>query len=150
MKTMLVPKTRYLAPVGAVAFAIVLFVYGMTRAEHQAYAFPNLFVAAMIAFALLWLASSVTGSAAVKSESSRLPEVAWGLIAIAVYLFAAEWLGFLLSSIIVFFVMGVGYDPDGPTVKGALLTGVYALLFLAVIYGLFNILLKVQTPEGFL
>lgn len=150
MNSMLNRNLKYLFPIGAVVISGGLFAYGMLQPQHKAYGFPNLFVATMVVLSLIWLATEKGTPVKEQAQREHWPEVLWGLAAIAIYLFAAQWLGFLVSSLIVFFALGVGYSPYGKNIKGTLIAAGAAICFLAVIYCLFNLLLKVQTPEGLL
>ena len=145
---------KYIPPIVAVVFSVGFLAYGMSQPEHQAYSFPNLFLAAIIVFSVLWLINIATEKRINKADKSPpLPhwkEVVGGVVITVFYLAVSKWLGFLVSSFLLFFVIGIIYRPNSGNLKGIWTAGISAAPFLAVIYGLFNVLLQVQTPEGLL
>ena len=82
------------------------------------------------------------------SFSNILP----GLVVMAIYVFiGAKLLGIFAASFIAFLTIYTIYDPA--PLQDARAWGkriIVTAAFMAVIYGLFNALLKVQTPTGFL
>lgn len=76
--------------------------------------------------------------------------IAPGLAVVALLVFAGlTWLGFYAASFIGFFAIYTIYDPVPPTEGRALLKRLgVSVCFVAVIYGLFDRILQVQTPTG--
>ena len=65
--------------------------------------------------------------------------------------FAAKMFGFYASSLVMFVVLFAVYDPAPHNeVKSWIKRFVIATAFMAIIYGLFALLLQVQTPRGLL
>jgi len=112
--------------------------------------FPNIFVGAMLVFSLIWLISESVFKRTAVLEAVPWKEILWGLLAIGVFLFAAQWIGFLVASLLVFFVIGVGFSPNKKNYKTILISAAASAAFMGIIYCLFNFLLKVQIPEGIL
>ena len=146
---------RLISPIVSIVISTGLLVYGMTRSQQEAYSFPDLFLAAMIVCSILWF----IGIATEKRESSSVRswpafahwrEVGGGVVLTLIYLMVARWMGFLLSSLLLFFILGVAYSPKGKSFKSVLIVATSAVAFMAVIYVLFNVLLQVQTPGGIL
>ena len=73
-----------------------------------------------------------------------------GLVVVAIYVFfAAKALGFYFASTIAFLAIFTIYDPEELSNGKAWLKRVFVtLVFMLVMYGLFAMLLKVQTPRG--
>ena len=73
-----------------------------------------------------------------------------GLVVIGIFvLFAAKYFGFYVASYVTFMIIYSLYDPASHTSpktwgKRLLITSI----FMGVIYALFTLLLKVQTPRG--
>ncbi len=165
-------RTQHLVSSGGI-FAIALFVawVSFTQEPAEAFLFPRLISVFFMAFALWNFVRAVMGLSKVGEGLSgdTVKAILPGLIVILIYFFWAakgygkvaaleghwlyDWvrrgLGFYTSSTIAFFTLYSIYDPtpfsDGRSwIKRVIVT----TIFMAVIYGLFALLLKVQTPRG--
>lgn len=139
-----------LAPAAATVFSAVILIYGIDQsaAVSKSYNFPNLFAAVMLFFSLIWLIGEVLFRQKPTLESISWRPVVAGLALMILYLVSAVWLGFLISSILMLFVTGIAFSPVRKSTRNVLISAAVAIIFLAVIYGLFNLMLKVQTPGG--
>lgn len=146
---MTISKTNLLPPAAAVLISAGLLIVGLMADDQQAYLFSNLFVAAMLLLALAWLAKEAMSAHQSVLQAVPWPEVLSGLLIILIYLLLAPELGFLLSSLLMIFVVGVGFSPERKGLKYIITAALTAVIVVAVIYGLFNVFLKVQTPGGF-
>lgn len=141
-----------------ISSGIVLVVAAMvtwisfTQEPADAFLFPRLIAIFFIGLAVWNFIRAVTGLAKVGEglDMTSFMNIVPGLVIMGIYVFfAAKALGFYLASTIAFLLIFTIYDPaqlsDGKAwVKRVVVT----LLFMTVIYGLFALLLKVQTPRG--
>lgn len=146
-------RTQHVAAAGLVLIIAILVTWlSFTQEPVEAFLFPRLI---SVVFALLaaWnfiraasgLAKVGTGLT-VRHAGNILP----GLLIMLVYaLFAAKMFGFYASSTVTFLAIYTLYDPapisSGP---GWVRRIIVTVAFMIVIYGLFALLLKVQTPRG--
>lgn len=148
-------KSQHIVPSGIV-FAVGIYVtyVSYTQQPAAAFLFPRLIATLFVVlagwtFGKACLCLSRVGSGiSMQMFTNLLP----GLIVAAVYIFwAAKTLGFYTATTIAFFVVLSIYDPaphsEGKSwVKRVVTTAG----FLAVMYGLFGLLLKVYTPKEIL
>lgn len=139
------------ATVVLVVAAVVAWL-SFTQQPAEAFLFPRL-ISVVFAGLAAWNFARAAGGFARVGEGLSWPtmlNLAPGIAVMFVYVFfAARGLGFYVSSAITFFVIYSLYDPTpiaDPRAWGRRL--VVTVLFMAVIYGLFALLLKVQTPRG--
>lgn len=150
------PKSRraqHLGPNLVVAgLAGVVAWISFTQEPAAAYLFPRLISAFMLVMALWSLARAVLGISRVGEglSSQTALNLAPGVILMCVYVFwAAKTLGFYTASTAAFFLLFTIYDPTPLTsIRGWILRIVITAAFMAVIYALFTLLLKVQMPRG--
>lgn len=64
------------------------------------------------------------------------------------YVFSMEAVGFYLSGFLFFLLSLLALDPAKPTAGGAVRKAVNALVFMAVVYVLFSVMLGVVIPSG--
>ncbi|MEM9734769.1 MAG: tripartite tricarboxylate transporter TctB family protein [Pseudomonadota bacterium] len=118
----------------------------------EAFLFPRIIAVFMLALAAWNFFRAVTGVSKVgEGVSFALARtIAPGLLIVLVYIFfAAKALGFYVSSFAAFVALFAAYDPASHTNAMAWLKRlVTAFIFVAIMYGLFALLLKVQTPRG--
>ena len=142
----LVPSTVILVLAATVAFL------SFTREPAAAFLFPRLVSVVMLSLALWNFLRAARGLSKVGTgiNAAQLKAILPGLVVLAVFIFfAAKYLGFYVASFAAFFVMFSIYDPDShASVKVWGKRIVITFLFMLVIYGLFSMLLKVQTPRG--
>ena len=123
-----------------------------TREPAAAFLFPRLIGSVMLLLAVWNFIRALLGMARVgdglssKAVTNFLP----GVVLMSVFiLFAAKYLGFYVAGTIAFFGIYSLYDPASHRslqswVKRLIIT----IGFMSVIYALFSLLLKVQTPRG--
>lgn len=146
-------RVQHLAPNLLIA-ALALFVtwLSFTQEPAQAYLFPRLVSAFMSVMALWSLARAVLGISRVGEGvgTATALNLAPGLVIIFVYVFwAARTFGFYTASTAAFLLLFTIYDPTPVTsIRGWLLRIVITAGFMAVMYALFTLLLKVQVPRG--
>ena len=165
-------RTQHLAS-SSVILVIALLVgwVSFTEQPAEAFLFPRLISIFFMVFALWNFIRAVMGLSKVgegiSGQTARaiLP----GLIVMLIYIFWAakgygkvpaleghwlyDWvrrgLGFYTSSTIAFFLLYSLYDPAPITdMRSWLKRIIVTAIFMAIIYGLFALLLKVQTPRG--
>jgi hypothetical protein len=132
--------------------AIIVTWLSYTREPVDAFLFPRIISAVMLVLALWSLGRAVMGISRTGTGLSigLARNIAPGLIIMFVYVFwAARTMGFYVSSTIAFFLIFTAYDPAPLNdwrawIKRIVITAA----FMAVIYALFSIVLKVQTPRG--
>ena len=146
-------RAQHIIPSGIIALigAWVAWI-SFTQEPADAFLFPRLISTAFLILALWTFGKALLGMSKVgQGLSMRLfVNMAPGLVVGGIYIFwAAKALGFYAASTIAFFTLLSLYDPashrDARTwVKRAITT----IVFIAVMYGLFAMLLKVYTPRG--
>ena len=122
--------------------------------DPQPYLFPQLFSGIMTALALMAVIRAVRGlnRTGVGMGRRKFLTIAPGLAVMLVYAFAlAEWLGFYSAAFLGMLTLYSLYDPlpHGKLRSWAVRLAV-TVGFVAVIYAVFALGLKVQTPEGIL
>ena len=142
----LFPALCVLLLAGTVAFL------SFTREPAAAFLFPRMVSVVMLCLALWNFYRAATGLSKVGAGISLelIKVILPGLIVLIVYVFfAAKYLGFYLSSLITFFVLFSLYDPASHKEPRVWVKRIaISVLFMLVIYALFTLLLKVQTPRG--
>ena len=146
------PRTQHIIASGLVAAVGIAVTYiSFTQEPAAAFLFPRLISSVFVVLALWTFGKAVMGRTKVgegldgRAFLALLP----GLAVAMVYVFwAAKALGFYTASTITFFILVSLYDPAPHTevrswIKRALITAG----FLAVMYGLFAMLLNVFTPR---
>jgi hypothetical protein len=125
-----------------------------TQQPADAFLFPRLISIFFIGLAGWNFIRAVAGFAKVGQglDMKTFTNIVPGLLVMVVYVFfAAKFLGFFSASIIAFLAIFTIYDPTPlKEVKGWVKRITVTAVFMAVIYGLFALLLKVQTPKGLL
>ena len=118
------------------------------------YLFPRIIAVAMLVLALISFQRAFRGKSrtGVGLDLEVLRNLAPGVAIMLVYVvFAAEFLGFYLGSFVAFLMLYALYDPQG---HGEAQSWVRRVIisagFIPVMYLLFALVLKVQTPRGIL
>lgn len=146
------PRTQHIVASGLVAAVGLWVAYISYTAEPaQAFLFPRIISTVFAVLAVWTFGKALMGRTKVGAGLSAraLRNIAPGLIVALVYVFwAAQALGFYTASTITFFILLSLYDPAphgavGTWVKRIIITAG----FLAVMYGLFAMLLNVFTPR---
>jgi hypothetical protein len=148
-------RVQHILPSGII-FAIGLWVsyVSFTQQPAGAFLFPRLISVAFVLLAGFTFGKAVLGLSRVGTGLSRevVVNLAPGLLVAGVYIFwAAATLGFYTATTAAFFILLSLYDPapHGSLrvwAKRAIITA----CFMAVMYGLFAVLLKAYTPREIL
>jgi len=142
----LVPATMVLLLAGVVAWL------SFTREPAGAFLFPRLISVVMLGLAGWNFARAALGLARVGGGLSAglFLRIAPGAVVMLIYVFlAARSLGFYAASYLAFVAIYALYDPASHASPSAWARRLAIPAgFMAVIYLLFNTLLKVQTPRG--
>jgi len=146
-------RIQHLAPnVIVTALAAVVTWISFTQEPAEAYLFPRLISVFMLVMALWSLARAVLGLSRVGTGLSAQTalNLAPGVALILIYVFwAAKTLGFYTASTAAFLLLFTIYDPTPVTnLRGWVKRIVITAAFMAVMYALFTLLLKVQMPRG--
>lgn len=135
-----------------VSLAFIVAYLSFTREPADAFLFPR-FIGSVMLFLAIWnFVRALLGMARIGDGLTRqvVTNVLPGVVLMTVFaLFAAKYFGFYVASWFAFLSVYSVYDPAS---HGALSTWTRRLLvtsaFMTVIYCLFTVLLKVQTPRG--
>ena len=134
--------------------ATIVTYISFTQEPADAFLFPRLIAIFFVSLAAWNFIRAITGVAkvGVGLDMSEFKNIVPGLAVMLIFVFfAAKLIGFYLASSIAFLIIFTLYDPtalsDGKAwVKRLIVT----VCFMAVMYCLFALLLKVQTPSGIL
>ncbi|MFK7892396.1 MAG: tripartite tricarboxylate transporter TctB family protein [Granulosicoccus sp.] len=142
----LIPATLILLLAGIVAWL------SFTREPADAFLFPRLISSVMLLLAAWNFIRAMTGLARVGEGISMatLKAILPGILIMLLLVFlAAKTLGFYVASTMAFFSLFSLYDPAPHSAVTSWLKRLGVTLgFMLVIYALFSLLLKVQTPRG--
>lgn len=120
--------------------------------DPEPYLFPRLVSVGLVILALLALFQAVGGKGLTGQGISLgvVKAILPALVVMAVFVFyAVELLGMYTASAAAFLVIFVLYDPSPHTELRTWIKRIVVTAgFMAVMYGLFALLLKVQTPRG--
>lgn len=134
------------------AVALVVGWLSFTQQPAEAFLFPRLISVFFMVLAAWNFLRAVLGLSKVGEGISGQTAlaIAPGLVVTLVYIFwAAKTVGFYASSTAAFFILFTLYDPEPLSDGRAWLKRVIVTaIFMAIIYALFTLLLKVQTPRG--
>jgi len=120
--------------------------------DPEPYLFPRLVAVLLLGLSAFAFIRAVTGGSQTGSgiDGRTLMNVLPGIALMFVLVFwLADWLGFYVASAAAFLALYTLYDPaphSDPRIWGKRI--VITLGFMAVMYGLFALVLKVQTPRG--
>lgn len=147
------PRTQHIIASGLVALVGVSVAYiSYTQQPSEAFLFPRMISTVFVVLALITFAKALAGRTKVGNGLSvaAMKNLAPGLLVALVYIFwAAKFFGFYVGSTIAFFMLLSLYDPaPHREVKSWIRRAAISLGFLAIMYGLFNMLLTVFTPRG--
>ena len=148
-----VSRTQHLIPAAAIlTLAIVVAWLSFTREPAAAFLFPRLIGSVMLLLAVWNFVRALLGMAKIGDglRGQAVLNVLPGLALLLIFvLFAAKYFGFYVASTVAFFGVYSLYDPASHLALGTWLKRLVVTVgFMAVIYGLFSLLLKVQTPRG--
>lgn len=123
-----------------------------TQKPAEAFVFPRVISVFFLIFALVTFGKAMMGLTKVGGGLTRrqMRNMAPGLILGFIYIFwGAKALGFYVSSTLVFFMLLSIYDPaPNSEVRTWIRRTLISLGFLAIMYALFAMTLKVYTPRG--
>lgn len=150
---MTMSRLQHIIPAGLVfLLAAVVTWLSFTQQPVESFLFPRVI---SIAFIILALWNLIRAGAGMSRTGDGLSldaifKIAPGLIIVLIYVFfAAKGLGFYVSSTLVFFAIYSFYDPVPiSSAKDWFKRVIITAAFMAVIYGLFALVLQVQTPRG--
>ncbi|WP_372572750.1 tripartite tricarboxylate transporter TctB family protein [Ruegeria jejuensis] len=139
-----------------IVFAIGLWVtwVSYTQQPAEAFLFPRLIASVFVVLAGWTFGKAVLGLSKVGTGVSRTMFVNLlpGLVVMLIYVFwAAKTLGFYTATVIAFFILLSLYDPaPHAEAKSWIKRAIITVVFVAVMYGLFAMLLNVYTPKEIL
>lgn len=148
------PRNQHIIASGIVAGVGISVCYlSYTQQPSEAFTFPRLISTVFAVLAIWTFGKALLGKTKVGNGLSMeaMTRITPGLLVMLVYIFwAAKALGFYTSSTIAFFILLSLYDPAPHSerkswIRRALITAG----FLAIMYGLFAMLLNVYTPREF-
>ena len=155
MNTENIPASRWQQVIPAamvVALAGWVSYVSFAVEDPEPYLFPRLVAVALLLLSLLAFARAMAGRNRTGGglRAGIVKNVAPGIAVMCVFVFfAAEFLGFYAASALTFFAIVTLYDPSSHRhPRTWAMRFVVMLGFMAVMYGLFSLLLKVQTPRG--
>lgn len=146
-------RFQHILPAGIIfALAAIVTWLSFTQQPAESFLFPRAISVFFITLAVWNFIRAATGHARVGGGLSRFmaQNITPGLLVMLLFVFfAAKALGFYVASTISFFAIYSFYDPAPYSalnnwIKWVLVTAA----FMAVIYGLFALVLQVQTPKG--
>lgn len=146
-------RAQHLIPsVIVLLIALTVGWLSFTREPAAAFLFPRMISIFFVVLASWNFARAAMGLAKVGRGIDRdtMLNLLPGVVVMAVFvLFGARNLGFYTASTITFFVIYSIYDPvPWASVRDWLKRAAITFAFMAVIYGLFALVLQVQTPRG--
>lgn len=145
-------RLQQILPSGLIALVGLWVAYvSYTQSPSEAFLFPRLISTVFVILALWTLGRAVLGLQRSGDGLSveMIRNLAPGLLVALVYVFwAAKGLGFYTATSIAFFILLSLYDPaPHAAVKSWVKRVIITACFMAVMYGLFALLLKVYTPR---
>ncbi|MEW7006164.1 tripartite tricarboxylate transporter TctB family protein [Lentilitoribacter sp. EG35] len=146
-------RLQHIIPGGLIlALALTVAWLSFTQEPAESFLFPRLISSAFVGLAIWNFLRAVLGLAKVGRGISLevAKNITPGVVLIFIYAFwAAKGLGFYTASTLAFFVLYSLYDPAPlGSVKDWIKRAIVTVAFMLVMYGLFSILLQVQTPRG--
>lgn len=146
-------RFQHILPAGIVfALAAIVTWLSFTQQPAESFLFPRVISVFFISLAAWNLARAATGLARVGSGLTKtmMQNLIPGLLVMLVFVFfAAKALGFYVASTLSFFALYSLYDPAPySSAKNWIKRFLVTAAFMAVIYGLFALVLQVQTPKG--
>ncbi len=140
--------SKLLIPAGMFALALLLLFAGLSGSNQEAFLFPNVVAAIMVVIAVLTVVNYFKNNSTEKSKPIPWLVILPALLIFILYLTFAELIGFYVSSFIAFTAIVMIYMPGRFEISRSLKIALVGLLFMAALYSLFTLLLKVQLPRG--
>ena len=149
------PRTQHIIASGLVAAVGLAVAYvSYTQEPADAFLFPRLISTVFVVLALWTFGKAVLGRTKVGNglDGRSMINIFPGLIVSLIYVYIlAKGLGFYTASTITFFILLSYYDPaPNNAVRTWIKRAIITAGFLAVMYGLFALLLGVFTPREIL
>ena len=149
------PRTQHIIASGLVAAVGLWVAYvSYTQQPAEAFTFPRLISTVFVLLALWTFGKALLGRTKVGNGLSwpAMTRIAPGLLVALIYVFwAAKGLGFYTGATLAFFILLSLYDPAPHSeLKSWIRRIIITAGFLAVMYGLFALLLNVFTPREIL
>ena len=146
------PRMQHIIASGVVAAVGVYVAYvSYTQQPSEAFLFPRLISTVFVVLALWTFVKACLGWTKVGSgiTARQFGNLLPGLIVALIYIFyAAKGVGFYTATSVAFFVLLTLYDPaPHGAIKSWVKRVIVTACFMAVMYGLFALLLKVYTPR---
>ena len=146
------PRNQHIAASGVVAVIGIWIAYlSYTQEPSAAFLFPRIISTVFAVLAIWTFGKAVLGKTKVGNglDATAMKNIAPGLLVALVFAFwAAKFFGFYTASTVVFFVLLSLYDPAPHNeAKTWVRRAAISAGFLAVMYGLFAMLLSVYTPR---
>jgi hypothetical protein len=140
-----------LISIACILFGGLLYWAALGSDTPKAYFFPQMLALTMVAMGTAMLAMDFRSSG---KRQAAWPATQWykiwpGMLVLVVFMAIAEQVGFYVSSWLAFTSIGVLYAPTGDRLATAKRCVPIAIVFLAVLYLIFWMLLRVQLPHGF-
>jgi hypothetical protein len=140
--------------VGCILLSAALYATASGPEAQEAYLFPRMLAITMLIVAVAMLVSGwvVEKEEDIKSVLSRVPWArVWpAFVILFLYMLTAEWLGFYLAAFLTFVSVGMTYSSLNPSVATLKRCVPISFIFMAVLYGVFTLLLQVRMPAGLL
>ena len=141
-----------LASGGILLVALWVTYISFTGEPSGAFLFPRIIAVVMLVLAAWNFVRAIFGISKIGDGVSweLAKTIAPGIAIVLIYIFLlAKFLGFYVSSLFAFVAIFAVYDPaPHSNIKSWIKRIAVALVFMVIMYGLFNLLLKVQTPRG--
>lgn len=146
------PRLQHTIASGAVAMVGTWVTYiSYTQQPSEAFLFPRLIATVFLVLALWTFAKACLGWTKVGGgiNGRQFTNLLPGLIVALIYVFwAAKGLGFYTATTVTFFILLTLYDPASHReIKTWVKRSIITACFVAVMYCLFALLLKVYTPR---
>jgi hypothetical protein len=146
-------RFQHLVPAGIVfVLAAIVTWLSFTEEPAESFLFPRAISIFFIALAAWNLVRAATGLSKVGEGVSVgvLKNILPGLVVMLIFVFwAAKGLGFYAASTLSFFAIYSFYYPaNWASAKDWIKRVIITAAFMAVVYGLFSLVLQVQTPRG--
>ncbi len=146
------PRSQHIVASGHVAAVGVTVAYvSYTQEPAAAFLFPRMISTVFVVLALWTFGKALMGRTKVGNglSNTAMKNILPGLVILLIYVFwAAKGLGFYTATTIAFFILLTLYDPAPHNeAKSWIKRIIITAGFLAVMYGLFAMLLSVFTPR---
>jgi Tripartite tricarboxylate transporter TctB family len=140
-----------LTSIGCILFGGLLYWAALGSETPRAYFFPQMLALAMGAMgaAMLVMDFRSSGKRQAAGSPTQWYKIWPGMVVLVVFMAIAERVGFYVSSWLAFTSIGVLYAPARDRLATAKRCVPIAIVFLAVLYLVFWMLLRVQLPHGF-